>query len=182
LHPEDGPAAARESVAAVSVRRAPRYYRFMAVGLVVGVLITLILTFGFPEEQDFNRLQVFGFVGIFVVALCIGLGALVAIVLDRTSRKHARTVSAERIEEHETIAVADFVQVAEGDESPVPAPGAPTPAATEQAASEQAAAAQAVAEPAAGSEPAATDTAASGPAAVAPAAPTTPAPEHDEKA
>jgi hypothetical protein len=106
-----GVTSGRETIASVSVRRAPRYYRFMLVGLILGIVITLILTFGFPEQDDFNRLQVFGFVGIFVVALCVGLGALIAILLDRSSRKRARTVSAERIEEHDTIPVADFVQV-----------------------------------------------------------------------
>jgi hypothetical protein len=110
-----GATSGRETIASVSVRRAPRYYRFMLVGLIVGIVITLILTFGFPEQDDFNRLQVFGFVGIFVVALCVGLGALIAILLDRSSRKRARTVSAERMEEHDTIPVADFVQVDDGE-------------------------------------------------------------------
>ena len=87
---------ASESVAPVSVRRAPRLYRFMAVGLVLGVLITLVLTFSFPEQEDFSQIQVLGFTGIFVVAICVGLGAVVAIVLDRVSRRRARTVEADR--------------------------------------------------------------------------------------
>jgi hypothetical protein len=123
-HPEQTPAEptprpggapqTTESIDAVSVRRAPRYYRFMAVGFAVGLLVTIILTFAFPEQEDFNRLQVFGFVGLFLVALFVAIGALIAIVLDRASRKRARTVEAERIEEHDErgpIEVADFVQV-----------------------------------------------------------------------
>jgi len=121
------PVRTTESIDSVSVRRAPRYYRFMAVGLAVGLLVTIVLTFAFPEREDFNRLQVFGFVGLFVVALFVAIGALVAIGLDRASRKRARTVEAERIQEHEDrgpIEVADFVQI---EDTPVtPAAGAPT--------------------------------------------------------
>lgn len=91
----------RESRAPVSVRRAPRYFRFMAVGAAVGVLVSIALTFSFPEQEDFSRLQVLGFTGLFIVAVAVALGALVAIVLDRVSRRRARTVDAERVEEHE---------------------------------------------------------------------------------
>jgi hypothetical protein len=121
-----GPARTTESIDSVSVRRAPRYYRFMAVGFAVGLLATIILTFAFPEQEDFNRLQVFGFVGVFLVALFVAVGAIVAIALDRASRKRSRTVDAERIEEHEDhgpIEVADFVQIADAPPStPAPAP------------------------------------------------------------
>jgi uncharacterized membrane protein YbhN (UPF0104 family) len=92
----------RESVDQVTVRRAPRYYRFMVLGLIVGVVVTLVLTFAFPEQDEFNRFQVFGFTGIFITGICVGLGAVVAIVLDRVSRRRARTVSVERIEESGT--------------------------------------------------------------------------------
>ncbi|MGD8169847.1 hypothetical protein ACEXOS_021760 [Herbiconiux sp. P16] len=112
--PRSESARTTESTGAVSVRRAPRYYRFMAVGFAVGLLVTIILTFAFPEQDSFNRLQVFGFVGLFVVALFVAIGALVAIALDRASRKRSRTVSAERIAEHEEhgpLEVADFVQI-----------------------------------------------------------------------
>jgi uncharacterized membrane protein YbhN (UPF0104 family) len=90
-----------ETVDTVSVRRAPRYYRFMAVGLVVGVIVSVALTFSFPEQDDFTRFQVLGFTGLFIVAICVGLAAVVALVVDRSSRRRARTVTAEHVEEHE---------------------------------------------------------------------------------
>lgn len=95
-----------ESVDSVTVRRAPRYYRFMAVGLVVGVIITVVATFSFPqrEDEEFSQLQVLGFTGIFVVAICVALGALVAIVLDRVSRRRARTVAMEHVVERDAPA------------------------------------------------------------------------------
>ncbi len=88
----------------VTVRRAPRYYRFMMVGLGVGLVITVVLVLSFPTQSDYSALQVIGFVGLFIVAICVGLGALVAIALDRASRKRARTVEAQRIEEHDPTA------------------------------------------------------------------------------
>ena len=91
----------------------------MAVGLAVGVIVTLILTFGFPEQEDFNRLQVFGFVGLFVVAICVGLGAVVAIVIDRASRRRARTVKVERVEEHEKPASAPASASVPAESDPV---------------------------------------------------------------
>jgi len=115
-----------ETVGSVTVRRAPKFYRFMAVGAVVGVLITLVLVFAFPEQGDFSPLQVLGFTGIFVVAICVALGALVALVLDRASRKRSRTVRAERIEEHESV-VAEPVATAETAETDAAEPAiAPT--------------------------------------------------------
>lgn len=93
-----------ETVGSVTVRRAPKFYRFMAVGAVVGVLVTLVLVFAFPEQDDFSPLQVLGFTAIFVVAICVALGALVALALDRASRKRSRTVRAERVEEREIVA------------------------------------------------------------------------------
>ncbi|WP_368498449.1 hypothetical protein [Herbiconiux sp. A18JL235] len=98
----------RESVDSVTVRRAPRYYRFMAVGLIVGVIITVVATYSFPQQEDeeFSQLQVLGFTGIFVVAICVALGALVAIVLDRVSRRRARTVAMEHVVERDAPAPA----------------------------------------------------------------------------
>ncbi len=98
-----------DTVGAVTVRRAPKFYRFMAVGAVVGLLITLILVFSFPEQEDFTPLQVVGFTAIFVVAICVALGALVALILDRASRKRSRTVRAERIEEREIVMAEQIV-------------------------------------------------------------------------
>lgn len=107
-----------ESRAAVSVRRAPRYFRFMAVGAAVGVLVSIALTFSFPEQEDFSRLQVLGFTGLFIVAVAVALGALVAIAIDRASRRRARTVEAQRVEEHDVEAVPEAAA------SPATAPSA----------------------------------------------------------
>ncbi len=82
----------------VTVRRAPRYGRFITVGAIVGAVVALILTFVFPENEEFDRGQVFGFLVIACAAIGVALGALVALLLDRASAR--RTTPA--IVEHES--------------------------------------------------------------------------------
>lgn len=83
----------------VTVRRAPRYGRFITLGALVGALVALILTFAFsgqpaqPElEPGFDRGQVFGFLLLLCGTIGATLGAVVALILDRSSAKRARSV------------------------------------------------------------------------------------------
>jgi hypothetical protein len=100
--PDDSTPPASASVTHdVVVRRSPRYVRFIVVGAVIAILITLILTFVFPEQPNYSRAQVFGFVGIILVTVFVGLSATVAVVVDRVSSRRARTISmttSERVE------------------------------------------------------------------------------------
>jgi len=85
----------------VVVRRSPRYVRFIVVGAVVAILATLVLTFVFPEQPNYSRAQVFGFVGIILVTVFVGLAAAIAVVVDRISSRRARTIvmtTSERVE------------------------------------------------------------------------------------
>ena len=85
----------------VVVRRSPRYVRFIVVGAVVAILATLVLTFVFPEQPNYSRAQVFGFVGIILVTVFVGLAAAIAVIVDRVSSRRARTIvmtTSERVE------------------------------------------------------------------------------------
>ncbi|PPF89198.1 hypothetical protein C5B96_01695 [Subtercola sp. Z020] len=82
----------------VTIHRSPRYFRFMTVGAIAGLLVALILTFAFPEPPGFNLAQIFGFLGILFVVVGIVAGAVVALVVDRASRRRAKTIEIERIE------------------------------------------------------------------------------------
>jgi len=84
----------------VTVRRSPRYPRFLALGFGVGALMALILTFAFPEVEDFDKGQIFGFLLLVLGAIGVALGAVLALVLDRVMAGHARTVIAEHAEVH----------------------------------------------------------------------------------
>jgi len=83
--------------AAATVRRSPRYLNFMIVGAVVGVVTALILTVGFPQTAEFGLLQVFGFLLLVGVVVGLALGALVAIVIDRFSRRSVQAVVVDRL-------------------------------------------------------------------------------------
>jgi high-affinity Fe2+/Pb2+ permease len=103
------PEAAAQSGAVhdVLVRRSPRYVRFIALGAAVAIVITLVLTFAFPEQPNYSRAQVFGFVGIILVTVFVGLSATVAILLDRASARRARTLTMRTSERVETENLED---------------------------------------------------------------------------
>ncbi|KRC62083.1 hypothetical protein ASE14_09975 [Agromyces sp. Root81] len=83
----------------VTVRRAPRYSRFLTLGALVGAVVALILTVAFPANDEFDKGQVFGFLLLACGAIGVALGAVVALVIDRASARRAQAVTAE----HETI-------------------------------------------------------------------------------
>jgi len=87
----------------VTVRRAPRYSRFMTLGALVGAVVALILTMSFPANDEFDRGQVFGFLLLACAAIGLALGALVALLIDRATARRAKTVTVE----HETIHPVD---------------------------------------------------------------------------
>ena len=85
---------ASEQVDAV-VRRSPRYLRFLLVGAVAGIIVALILTVAFPENDQFSVGQVFGFLLLLFGVIGMTIGAVVALVLDRMLAKRAQSATAE---------------------------------------------------------------------------------------
>ncbi|MDJ1113941.1 potassium transporter Trk [Microbacterium dauci] len=93
-------------VESAELRRSPRFSVFFVLGGGLGLLVALILTFAFDGSAQasaagvtYSTTQVFGFLLLVCVPVGVALGALVALVFDRASRRHVRTV---RIE-HETV-------------------------------------------------------------------------------
>ena len=85
----------------VSVHRAPRYSNFMLLGAVVGVLLALILTISFPENDEYDQVQIFGFLLLGGLALGTTLGAVVALVIDRLIGRSRVSVVADRLGSNE---------------------------------------------------------------------------------
>lgn len=100
----------------VTVRRAPRYGRFMIVGVIVFAIAALVLTYSFPQQQNagYERLQVFGFLLLVAVVVGIAVGGLVALLVDRAATRRARTVTVDRVDTHEVAGEAVEPDAASG--------------------------------------------------------------------
>lgn len=85
----------------VTVHRAPRYRNFMLLGAIVGVLLALILTISFPENDEYDRVQIFGFLLLGGLAVGTTLGAVVALVIDRVIGRSRVSVVADRLGSNE---------------------------------------------------------------------------------
>ncbi|MDH6238339.1 hypothetical protein [Cryobacterium sp. CG_9.6] len=81
----------------LSVHRSPRYTNFMVLGAGLGVLVALVLTTTFPENPEFTKVQVFGFLLLVCLAGGVLLGCILALILDRIIGRRAYTVVADRL-------------------------------------------------------------------------------------
>lgn len=85
---------------AVTVRRAPRYPAFIGLGIVLGALVALVLTFAFPESGEYDRGQVFGFLLLWCGASGAALGGVTALVIERMLARRAGAGVAEHESTH----------------------------------------------------------------------------------
>ena len=72
-----------ESEQEVVIRRSPRFLRFFILGVVLGIIVALILTFAFPNTSKFTLAQIFGFFVIICGAVGGSLGLIIALIFDR---------------------------------------------------------------------------------------------------
>jgi len=86
----DGPIAETE----VSIRRAPRYARFLLAGAALGVIAALVATSVFPVDPNVGFSAMFGYLLLYGVPVGLGLGAAIAVLLDRRASSRAATVIA----------------------------------------------------------------------------------------
>ncbi len=80
----------------VTVRRIPRYSRFLIIGAGLGAVATFILTASFPSDPKVGFGALFGYFLLFGMPAGVVIGAVVAILLDVGLNHRARTVMAER--------------------------------------------------------------------------------------
>ena len=88
----DEPAVTSEDV---SVRRAPRYSRFIIIGAGLGAIVTFILTALYPADPDVGFGALFGYFALFGIPTGIALGGIVAVILDARATRRARQLTAE---------------------------------------------------------------------------------------
>lgn len=87
----------------VTVRRSPKYGVFMAIGAVIGILVAWIVSssVGPSTNESGQQVDTTPVIGLMLVIGFIAggaLGAVVAIIVDRSLSKGTRTVLAERVE------------------------------------------------------------------------------------
>jgi NhaP-type Na+/H+ or K+/H+ antiporter len=99
-----------DRIETATVRRAPKYSVFLIAGAALGILVALILTFAFNGTDEpsvegvvYSTGQVFAFLALIGIAVGIALGAIVALILDRTVGRRTRKVTVDR----ESIHVVD---------------------------------------------------------------------------
>jgi len=103
------PEHSRDHIETVRVRRAPKISVFLLLGAALGVLVAMILTFAFNGTSEaspntgleYSQGQVFGFLVLICAPIGIALGGILALILDRRSRKHTHEVAVD----HESVHV-----------------------------------------------------------------------------
>lgn len=83
------------------VHRVPRMGSFMVLGAIAGVVLVTILTFAFPPNEAFTRIQVFAFLLAFTVPITLALGGLAGYIAGRVASKKtvdARLIRADELE------------------------------------------------------------------------------------
>ena len=101
----------------VTVRRIPRYSRFLIIGAGLGAVATFILTASFPSDPKVGFGALFGYFLLFGVPAGAVIGAVAAILLDIGLTRRARTGLAERTTV-DPLPNEDEPAVAEAPESP----------------------------------------------------------------
>mgnify|MGYP003945942375 CR=1 FL=1 len=114
-----------------TVRRAPKFGAFIAVGGLIGFLVTAIVTMQFPADPAIGMTALVAYFSIFGVSAGAAIGALLALVIDRRSRRNVHQVTVE----HAEVASAEPIAA----ESPGDRESASTPAQTDPDASSSAA-------------------------------------------
>ncbi|WP_317616959.1 hypothetical protein [Arthrobacter globiformis] len=88
----------------ITVRRAPKYVPFLILGGLVGFAAAAVIAYALPGDASYDRGSVYGFFMVPCAAAGVILGAIAALVLDRTSVRRARRGVVEAVPEPELSA------------------------------------------------------------------------------
>ncbi|MCX8530214.1 MAG: hypothetical protein ORN27_09140 [Rhodoluna sp.] len=76
----------------LNIRKAPKFLAFLIAGSVVGLIVAFIL---YSLATKTTGASILGYLVVFCAGLGAGLGAIVAVVLDRVLRSKTKVVKAE---------------------------------------------------------------------------------------
>jgi hypothetical protein len=102
------PEHSQDRIETVRVRRAPKISVFLIVGALVGLLVAMILTFAFNGTAEvspntgvmYSQAQVFGFLALICAPIGLALGGILALILDRRSRRRTHEVAVDHERVH----------------------------------------------------------------------------------
>ena len=83
----------------LEIRTAPSYPAFIGLGLALGLLAAFLVTLLGPDNESYTFGSVLGVMAVICGGLGAGLGAILALVLDRIGLKRAKRVRAVPTEE-----------------------------------------------------------------------------------
>ena len=83
---------AKKKTQDLTIRKAPKYLTFIILGAVVGIIAGFILNA--VSEQNTGA-PLLGYLVVFCAGLGVGLGVIVALILDRVMRSKSKVVKAE---------------------------------------------------------------------------------------
>jgi hypothetical protein len=83
---------AKNKTQELSIRRAPKYLTFIILGGVAGIIAGFILN---AVSEQSTGAPILGYLIVFCSGLGVGLGVIVALVLDRVLRRKSKVVKAE---------------------------------------------------------------------------------------
>ncbi|MFF5791856.1 hypothetical protein ACFY5D_07405 [Paeniglutamicibacter sp. NPDC012692] len=78
----------------VVVHSAPKFWPFMGVGALVGIIIAFISAYSGPESPDFSRGSVAGFLSVGFAIAGVLLAGIVFLIVDRVTLKRGRRATA----------------------------------------------------------------------------------------
>ncbi|WP_106815808.1 Asp23/Gls24 family envelope stress response protein [Microbacterium timonense] len=102
------PEHSQDRIENVRMRRAPKISVFLIAGAALGILVAMILTFAFngtaePSPNtglEYSQGQVFGFLLLLCAPIGIALGGILALILDRRSRRRTHEVTVDHSSVH----------------------------------------------------------------------------------
>jgi len=83
---------AKKQTQDLNIRKAPKFLAFLIAGSVVGLIVAFIL---YSLATKTTGASILGYLVVFCAGLGAGLGAIVAVVLDRVLRSKTKVVKAE---------------------------------------------------------------------------------------
>lgn len=99
----------RHDTEQATIRRAPRLGRFIGLGALLGLIVTIVVTMQYPADPNVGMGATIAYFSLYGVSAGVVLGAVVGLAIDRASRRRSKPITVEHavVEESPEAATAD---------------------------------------------------------------------------